>query len=233
MIVIIAAVYDEVAPLLTELRFRRAAGLSVYEGTLFGRQVMLCLVGPGITKPGRLERFLREQNISLLLNVGFCGALRYGLFPGDALIVEKFSISQKPLLYHRLVSSAVFLSGLPAVHLVTVSGVVMGVEEKEDLRHLTGADVVDMEGYHLLQLAQKLGVADRFICLKIIGDAFDDSVFFRREQYFRAFFRERSLRKKILIILRTGIPASIVLYRRKKMLQRKLSSLIAMVLQNQ
>ncbi len=232
MVVILAAVYEEVAPLLAKLQFRRASGLSVYEGLLFGREVTVCLTGPGISKPGRLERFLQQRNIHLLLNVGFCGALRHGLLPGDIVVVEKFSALRQPLLYQPTVCLSPRAAKLPAIQLVSVAGVVRQPNEKEDLRHLTGADVVDMEGYHLQCLAQKLGFTDRFCCFKIVGDAFEDSAFLSRERYFRSFFREHSLWKKMLIILQTGILASVSLYRRKKMLQQKVVELLESVLKS-
>ncbi len=117
---------------------------------------------------------------SLLINVGFAGALTEGIEPGCWVIGERFVYAQihglpvefsacDPKLIHSARnglsrSGADFRIG----GLVTVDNACSGWNNRHGMFGRTGALAVDMEAYHLALIAHNSGVS--FLSLKIISD---------------------------------------------------------------
>ncbi len=89
-----------------------------------------------------------DEKVKLILNIGFAGALNQELALGQVILVED-----------------------PA-RLFTSKDPVTSIELRDKLRKETGADVVDMEGHILFDLAKANNLPIK--CFKVISDMADN-----------------------------------------------------------
>ncbi len=130
--------------------------------------------------------FQRERKSTVILNLGFAGALDPRLDWGNWVLCDKIyylsrEFSQKVPLNTELIAleEARRYFGDKKVpfqvgSLVTVDRVCAGEAIKEQLFKETEASVVDMEAYHLAKVASRKNVF--FLSVKIVSDTVGDSV---------------------------------------------------------
>jgi len=112
-----------------------------------------------------------------VVNAGFAGALDRSLRAGQVVVVESFlTDSRLPgqpgvEALSRAAKALVETSAWPSVCGVTVAEPVLDASRRARLHRRTGAAIVDMEGFHLAQAAQALGLD--FVCLKVVSDLAD------------------------------------------------------------
>lgn len=226
MIAVLVALYDEIAPVVRTMQFHREGPLSWYSGKIAGHDVQVFLIGPGVRHPSRLQRFLQAATYSHIVNIGFAGALRCGLKLGDGFNIDRFSRIGQNTSPHQPIQTKLVLG-----HLITAKTVVVTKKQKNDLLSFFEGDVVDLEGALLFETLQSLQMTQGFLCIKLVGDVYNDLTYLNKEAKFRAFFREPSIYKKVKIILQTGVVASFYIYRRKKKLQNRLEQTLIQVIQ--
>ena len=158
---------------------------------------------------------------------------------------KKQEKNQKTVNLNNTKNEIVFQNINKRWKLLTVDQPIFSVEDKEHLLFQTGCDIVDMEGARLCQILTDNSVdsennnnnIDKNILnlpltiLKVIGDTYDDEKYLVKEQYMRSFFSTFSFFKKINIIFQTGF-SFILLYHKKKKLQKKLLYQLKKYLEN-
>jgi adenosylhomocysteine nucleosidase len=117
-------------------------GVETIRGHLHGKSVVVIHTGVGkkISRE-RMETILHRERFEYLISAGFAGALEKDLKIGHVLVAENFSSPQllgSPKLV--LADEGTFLGKL-----LTVSGMIETIEEREGLHKKTGAAAVDME----------------------------------------------------------------------------------------
>ncbi len=121
------------------------------------------LLAPGQTLP------------DLIINAGFAGRINIGLSLGQVVLVSDITIdeasSKLPLSGSRKIRKFTGDRGVDSVLLVTSKAPITSVSARQALRSQTGADIVDMEGGHLCNLADESGIP--FISFKVISDDAD------------------------------------------------------------
>lgn len=117
-------------------------GVETIRGNLYGKSLVVVHTGVG-EKVSResMETILRRERFECLISSGFAGALEKHLKVGHLFVAENFS-SPQLLDWLTLVLAAdkTFLGKL-----LTVSGMIETVDERESLNKTTGAAAVDME----------------------------------------------------------------------------------------
>ncbi|MCS6983907.1 MAG: hypothetical protein NZM25_02115 [Leptospiraceae bacterium] len=220
MILVLVALYDEAFPLLRKLNFFRMHGISLYQGRLFGQESALALIGAGVARKMRLLKLMKDISAQYVINIGFAGALRQGLQVGEGYVVDRFVMLRQQ--EKELKTSLLQKVSLSRLTLLTHHELIEQSQERLELYDLIGADLIDMEGYFLVQLLEEARLTKRFLCIKIVGDNLQDSVYLKWEKNFRSFFKEKSILRRAGVILRTGLYPSLYVYQRKRFLQEQL-----------
>jgi len=84
---IVAALPEEIAPVLGRVASVRRAGRRVWRGRLGGADVCLATTGEGLERAaGSVARFLERFSLRALIGVGIAGALSPDLREGDLLV---------------------------------------------------------------------------------------------------------------------------------------------------
>ncbi len=135
-------------------------------------QWLLVEVGIGISDAHQLENWWKQYPPGELWNLGISGALISGWQPGDlAAITKSCDESGNEIHLNKLPLP----EGRPAIQ-VTVAEPVMDKVKALTLHHQTGAALVDMELYRLLQLRQRLFAEVPFYSLRVVSDFADEHV---------------------------------------------------------
>lgn len=119
----------------------------------------------------QLQASEQLQDHDQLLVMGLCGALAPHLQVGDVVIYQdcvtesQSALACDPELTTTLAKQ---LQGIPAVRAITSDRVVCTAVEKRQLGQQTGAAVVDMEGFPILQALQNTGL--RVAMVRVISD---------------------------------------------------------------
>lgn len=124
-----------------------------------------------LVKPGAGEG-------ALVVNAGFAGDLASKDRAGTVALVTEF-LYQGPSGYisththfpPKMFSRWAFDRGLIEASCLTVASPVASDERRVSLAAASGADIVDMEAYHLLGAAADFDAP--FVCLKVISDSAD------------------------------------------------------------
>jgi len=184
---IVAAHPLEVSELEKRLGLAPFKEIAPSEFLLFNTRIRILISGIGKDKVKSSVRSLlgKESQSSILLNVGFAGALDPNLNCASWLLVDRIQNFIKnssiktpfsPELALLKEAQEYFSSGGGSYRqgrLVTVDDVCSNREEKELLFSLTEALAVDMEAYYVAKIAAENGRA--FLALKIISDEVGDS----------------------------------------------------------
>lgn len=213
MVGVVTALYDEAYLLIKQAVFQRIDGVGQYYLRIANVDVSIYLCRPGVQKPGRLKKWLRQHRFSQILVTGFAGALRAGFARGDVCDLTKIVTETGVKIW----STQSIENGFT---IMSFSQPVFSADEKSDFYLTSGADLVDMESEKMQSILADSGIPYRLF--RIVGDLPGDKVYLDREQCFRNFFTEKKLYRKAVILLKTGIINSWFIYRLKKKLQKQL-----------
>ena len=182
---------------LTEARLRRTydtspAPLLVIAPTPreFGGLQAKRMSGVGVAEVGigrdagmRLRRVLETRPPSVVLSLGFAGALCDGPKTGDLVLSTGISTVQLPSRHASLdqryvqeARQALADAGLKALegNLLTASAPLLASEDKERHGRQSSALVVDLEGYWLAVEAERMGVP--MVCVRVVLDEMNHSL---------------------------------------------------------
>jgi len=189
MIALLAALEGEMAGLRRQMALapEGIAGLddSACTGLYRGRPVILAWTGMGRQRAlAGAEAVLAHGPVSVVVSIGFSGALEESLAVGDLVlasgligVTDPHSREIQPTLYpsdpDRLRAAAQALGATP-LHVVqgptvTAPGLIATPDCKRDLGRRTGAVAVDMESYWVAAVAAERGLP--FLALRVISDA--------------------------------------------------------------
>ncbi len=214
MIGCLVALREEAELIIQELSFQRIHTVGQYNGFLEGRPLSLHLCRPGVKNRVQLLKWLKQHKFQHIINIGYAGALVTGYKLGQASLISKIS-----KVDHKVMQ----LDNNKGEHLVSVNELILNSDDKEALFLKTQAKLVDMEAYSLIEIIIGIGFnISKFKVIKIIGDLPEDALYLRNEIKFRDFFSSRHLWKKCEIVASTGFSNSWFLYKRKKLLQKKI-----------
>lgn len=231
MVGIAIALYDEAYELIKTLQFEKAEGFRHYKGEFCGTAISLFLTKPAIASKSALRSWLASQEFSHIVLSGFCGGLSEkqklgeGYFFGEIkskLPKSKTKKAKEQITSYVLSYPSDCLRLFPVASAYCVQHPLFALEDKEDIFLNHAAEVVDMESFPFLEQYYGLRKKKHPYILKFVGDEWADEKLMEKEKYFRAFFREKKSVTKLKIVLKTGVFSSILLYRRKRFLQRQL-----------
>ena len=180
MIAILLATLSEAQPLLdllkAEKRLEQPFGTYSFHaaGRRPGGLVIITGIGPQ-QAAAATDYAITARGARRILNVGICGALTHAVEPGHMChitgIVEGDVLLKNPSAPSLPLATESLWRSLPAARLVSVSEPVFGGEGRTILS--AHADMVDMEGYAIVQACQQKGVP--FQLLKVVSDRADDT----------------------------------------------------------
>ena len=157
-IAIVAAMRTELAPLLRGRRAQQAEGFELFEL----ESAVVVLSGIGRTLAARAAEFVTANyGPDVLVSAGLAGALSQNLKAGDVEYAQEIIDAESGTRY----------TTAGAGWSVVTATRVCGLNDKQDLWRTFGADVVDMEGAAVAQVAQKHGI--RFVAIKAVSDEAD------------------------------------------------------------
>jgi adenosylhomocysteine nucleosidase len=167
---------DAFAGLATETVELTAAGLTLYEGVVAGRQVAWCVGGAGGESAGRATRLLIDgHRPQLILSPGFAGGLAPALARG-AIVYARRSINRTggpPIAVAATGQGAAAgaagrATSSDGLAIVSVDAVVTTAAAKRELAMATGASLVDMETYAVATAARAAGLP--CVSIRVISD---------------------------------------------------------------
>ena len=165
-VAVVASLWSEVEP--TVARFAmRSDDTSFYSGQFGDQRLVLVLTGVGADLAcRRVERLLDEENPDRLILIGFAGGLDPTLVVGEVIDVQDVIDTNSAAVWIDSQGYG-FESDDPIPRgrgvLLTVDHLVSDIHEKRALHEQYAAAAVDMESFHVAQLA-----ARRSVPLKII-----------------------------------------------------------------
>ena len=201
LIAIISALYQEIKPLskrLNNLTIHRRQGFSFLQGFIADKRILLVNSGMGRNNSRALmEVLVSNFPISLIISVGYAGALKPFLQAGDIVLADKLYLMQpsheaecpieitdkKTTLIYRVDEKLLNLAlkALQASQLkyylgsfLTVDRIIGKPKEKRVLGEKLKPLAVDMETAAIARIAKKKGLP--FIALRSISDSLEDNI---------------------------------------------------------
>ncbi len=127
-----------------------------------------------------------SSDYSLILNVGFAGALNQSLALGQVVLVDRLINNEewqetnlKSKSWHEAQRFAE-ASGISNSSLLTVDDPIISVQVRDKLRMKSNADIVDMEGHYLFEMLDERA---SFVSFKIVSDNADNDAWNNVKQY--------------------------------------------------
>jgi adenosylhomocysteine nucleosidase len=180
---IIAAMHDELKPLTRGWLHSRANGVDLWRWSFEGGEWIAACAGAGVERAARAFAEVEKcGEVDRVISVGWAGALREELLPGQAYDVscvidtrtgERFLTSCAGVLVGGLPRSQNRDLGHPDLWLVTVAKVADEAEKKR-LASTYEAGLVEMEAAGVARLARMRGIP--FYCIKGISDGYNDKL---------------------------------------------------------
>ncbi|MEI8138288.1 MAG: UbiA-like polyprenyltransferase [bacterium] len=180
MIAILLATISEAQPLLELLMAEKRLDqpFATYSFQAAGRRpgglIIIAGIGPK-DAAAATDYAITARGATRILNVGICGALTHAVDPGHMChiteIVEGDVLLKDPTAPSLPLPTESLWRSLPSARLVSVSEPVFGGEGRAILA--AHADMVDMEGYAIVQTCQQKGIP--FQLLKVVSDRADDT----------------------------------------------------------
>jgi len=222
MVAITCALFDEAYELIRDLKKEKIDGVSQFNGIIGHVPVSLFLTRPGLHRKAKFNKWLTQHPFQALINTGFAGALQTGLKVGDTCPISSVKYYRKrkkfTLDVHGHHSQTLY-------SLCTSPTIAATLDDKEDIYHNSKSDLVDMEAWNLLDLLKKQKQELAIRVIKIVGDLPGEGELLKQEEKMRSYFSSFTALEKLKIIGKTGI-AFVPLYKRKKLLQRKLKDAV-------
>lgn len=157
MIAILAALKDEIKPILKETEILEKVHLRpaiIIRGEYQGKEIIIGHTGVGVDKMYRAAQFcIKEYRPEICINVGYCGALTPHLSLGDMIVADSvvYEKNGASLPQNSTMSSKKDIEGFK-IHngiILTVDKVISNPHEKAFLGTKFGAIAVDMESFGL------------------------------------------------------------------------------------
>jgi adenosylhomocysteine nucleosidase len=169
---VVAALPIEVGDLLDRLqRIRKyhSASVSIVEGELAGRIVVVAVGGVGMAAARRAADLLvAGHRPRWLLSAGFAGALDPALSRNDLVLADEIIDGQGHKLPVDIPDALSDGPGHIRRRLLTVDRIVLRPEEKQQLRREFEADLVDMESSVVAEYCK--GKLVHFLSVRVISD---------------------------------------------------------------
>lgn len=172
MIALISATEDEVSGLLSSLKNKKisnSGSIKFIEGKFLDIDMVVSIPGVGIRKARNCTNTLiKKYNPGTVISAGFAGALNPKLRLGDVVIPDwTLSLKNQEKIY--------FEKSLPYIAFKYLTGGVLTEnsfinvkERKLDLFVRSGADIVDMETWAIVDAARKLNTG--VISVRAVSD---------------------------------------------------------------
>lgn len=159
MIAIIAATNEEISPFLSNLNSKNRVEhnkIIFIEGKFLDIPVVVSISGVGIKKARTTtDHIIKKYNPKFIVSAGFAGALNPKLKTGD-LVLPEWAASL------RAEDKKTFYNSLPYISfkfnkggILTENRFINNQKDKLDLFLQSGADIVDMETWGVLESAEK------------------------------------------------------------------------------
>lgn len=199
MIGLIAAMPDEIRPLLRRVRSWQKediGGFSSYRFNVHNRDILLLESGMGVRNAARAaQQLLAEYRPEILVNFGFAGAVASGLTVGDIVIAQRVLFRHNRLFAEQqgiaakpAEQAASFLLTIPGIPfksvlgtLITTSGILCKKELLGQLPQNAIFPAVDMETSAIAQTAHKEKVP--LLAIRAISDGADEELQFSIEEF--------------------------------------------------
>lgn len=168
---------------MREVDKRRISSCRLVQGCYRGETVVVATSGMGrILAEQAAQLMLDRYPISLLVSIGYAGALTEALDIGDVVLGSRLdahddSLQNEPYVADKTTLTAITNSlnrsgvGFHCVPGISVTDLVCQPEQRASLSEQFGAQFADMESYWLSHVAQARGVS--FVTLRTISDTKD------------------------------------------------------------
>ena len=167
MLLIIAALKDEVKPILREIEVAEVINYRpavIVRGFYMGKDVLVAHTGIGSEKMERAASFcIKEYNPKACINIGYCGALIPELALGDIVVADSVVYESSEAIIKTTHALDRFFTKENCEHkfmrgqVLTVDKVISTPHEKAYLGTKYDAIAVDMESFGLARAAEKTG----------------------------------------------------------------------------
>ncbi len=187
MIALFGAVRMELSSITKEMKVIRGTyyrGWRLLEGKFGCKNVLLMQTGMGKDRAKESAEYVLEQyHPTIVISLGFCGALVAGLEVGDLVVYRGLSNDNHPdsnrihLSHPDLIATANGIMDEKLIHLLivdslSVNRLVSDPEEKERLGLIHRAQVVDMESYWIANIAARRKIP--FLAVRVISDSMSE-----------------------------------------------------------
>ncbi len=192
---LMGAMEDEIAPLYEKMQDRRRqtlGGVTFYEGTLAGKDVVLCRAGMGKAQAAAATQLLCTSfGAGAILFSGIAGNMSGKVGVGDVIVGERvvyhdgttrMFAQTAPFLEEFTADEALVRAAAAACEAVGVRHVVGKIatgdefiedaEKKRAIQEKCAPDCVEMEGAAVAHIAAKNGVP--FVILRAVSDNADE-----------------------------------------------------------
>lgn len=172
MLLIIAALQKEAAPLIS--RFRLKKNMNIFEFPVYiGQDAVLVVSGVGKLRAAIAATFLLSGNYcpaeeALLCNIGFCGSRSEKYPPGTICAVHKVSDADTKRDYYPDYPISVDM-GIPTTGLLCVPQIIRSAEEPM-LAPFPDAEFFDMESSGIMEAGSRFLETHQILLLKVVSD---------------------------------------------------------------
>jgi|GEM_PF-704439 len=177
MLLIVTALSLEADPFIRHFGMRRDASCHAFP-VFVSEEAVLLVSGTGklsasVGATWLIARFAREDHPTILLNVGFCGAIDPDLHPGEPIFIHKVhDIDAGRDMYPEVLPGISIRQGSCGCfsHVVTREGLSDARLTNPSMPEHT---VCDMESSGIMAASMRLLPADRVILMKVVSDTLE------------------------------------------------------------
>jgi nucleoside phosphorylase len=172
VLLIIAALQKEAAPLIS--RFRLKKDMRIFEFPVYlGQDAVLVVSGVGKLRAAIAATFLLSGNYcpaheALLCNIGFCGSTSEKYAPGTLCAAHKVTDADTKRDYYPDYPISVEM-GIPMSALLCVPQIIRSVTDPL-LRPFPDAELIDMESSGIMEAGGRFLQTHQILLLKIVSD---------------------------------------------------------------
>lgn len=242
-IILISGIFEEADSVLANAGFDFVFDMSIrcWKSEYKGSFIYLFNAGAAFRNKKEFRKLL--NNISyktgklpdILINFGLAGGLRsakdeyvkndYFLKSGETVLVCEILNTERKKNHLRNAYMNRMKNHWKSVKCISVNELIYSPDAKLDLFLETGAEICDMELYHLYQFLDKefTILKTRLLSLKLISDMPEDYWIYRNEQQLRGYKKQKPFRKlKMILSYPDGPLNALKLVARKNKLYKQL-----------
>jgi adenosylhomocysteine nucleosidase len=179
---IVAALDEELSAFLKRMRLVRQTDdgrMRFIEGTLGGRCLVVVRTGEGRDNAeSGTARLLQRHRVSLLIGIGFCGAISPGVAAGTVLVGQRMIDGEDPASpVLTPTAPRAITEDFPGATFLTLDRMLCTAEGKQDLwrkRGENGATAVDMESAAVGRVAESREVP--YVAVRAVSDLADETL---------------------------------------------------------